>query len=54
MEDLPWLGRLEEHAAEIRDELAAAQGSAALQAGNNVWSSAARGEAVAYGPQWKT
>ena len=54
VEDLPWLGRLEEHAAEIRDELAAAQGSAALQAGNNVWSSAARGEAVAYGPQWKT
>jgi aspartyl/asparaginyl beta-hydroxylase (cupin superfamily) len=52
---LPWARRLEAHWREIADELAAAAADpeTAIR-GTNVWSPAARAEATAYGPDWRT
>lgn len=56
--DFPWLGALEAHASDIAAELrsnSAATGADALAArGTNVWVSAAREEALDYGPDWRT
>ena len=53
-----WAAVLEEHAGEIQAELAAALApttSARLsKTGSNVWSPAARADALAYGPEWRT
>jgi hypothetical protein len=53
----PWLVRVEEQAAIIQQEFAAAmaQGEEALkEKGRNVWVPAARDDALSYGPDWRT
>ena len=54
----PWLRVLEAHAAEIQAELAAALEPAAAatleRRGESVWAPAARDDATAYGPEWRT
>lgn len=53
----PWLEAVEQQAAVILEEFRAAMadGGAALKAkGNKIWVPAARKEAIAYGPAWRT
>jgi len=58
VEAFSWASVLEEHAGEIQAELQAALtpgGNARVsKTGTNVWSPAARADAMAYGPQWRT
>ena len=50
-----WMMRLEEEYSIIRDELNSALLNPRLTTlGNHIWASAAREEAIAYGPDWKT
>lgn len=53
-----WAAVLEDHASEIQAELQAALAPATAarlsKTGSNVWSPAARADALAYGPQWRT
>lgn len=51
----PWLEAVERQAPIIQEEFAAAMADAAkLAKGNNVWVPAARDDALAYGPEWRT
>lgn len=51
----PWVARLEENWEEIAGELAQVQADPeTARRGTNVWVAAARQEATAYGPDWRT
>jgi len=50
-----WMRNLEKNSSVIRDEIADALKNTELSTlGNHIWAAAAREEAIAYGPDWKT
>jgi len=54
-EHFSWMRELESHSSTIRAELSNALSDPDLpELGNHIWAAAAREEAIAYGPDWKT